>query len=95
VSWHRSVIAALRRLRQEDDEFKDSLNYIARLSLKKKKCLFLNPLKKMDIQVDASHQGLIPVGPWAGVSPSAGVLPSIELIKQNVCCALFRLWILR
>jgi hypothetical protein len=46
VSWHRSVIAALRRLRQEDDEFKDSLNYIARLSLKKKKMLIFKSSKE-------------------------------------------------
>jgi hypothetical protein len=36
VCWHLPVIPALRRLRQEDFEFKGSLCYKMRLCLKKK-----------------------------------------------------------
>jgi hypothetical protein len=35
--WHTLVIPALRRLRQENCEFKSSLGYIARPCLKKPK----------------------------------------------------------
>jgi hypothetical protein len=37
---HTAVISGLRGLRHENQEFKASLNYIVRLCLKKKKCLY-------------------------------------------------------
>jgi hypothetical protein len=37
VCWHTPIIPALRRLRQEDLEFKASLGYIVRPSPKKRK----------------------------------------------------------
>jgi hypothetical protein len=37
--WHRPVIPALRRLRQENQAFNSSLSYVAKLCLQKKKKL--------------------------------------------------------
>jgi hypothetical protein len=37
VWWHMPVISALRRLKQEDQEFEVSLGYIERFYLLKKK----------------------------------------------------------
>jgi hypothetical protein len=42
--WYMPIISAMRRTRQEEHKFEDSLGYIVRLCLKKKKKK--NPNKK-------------------------------------------------
>lgn len=37
LQWYRPVIPVFRKLRQEECEFKDSLGYLERASLKKQK----------------------------------------------------------
>jgi hypothetical protein len=39
AGWHKPVIPAIRKLRQEDPKFKTNLGYILRLCLKRKKIL--------------------------------------------------------
>jgi hypothetical protein len=41
VGWYMTVIPALRRLRQKDWKFEDSVDYIARPCLKKRNLIYL------------------------------------------------------
>jgi hypothetical protein len=52
--WHMTVIPALGRLRQDDHEVKDSLVYIVRPCLKKKKDNSFQ-IQKRDTFPDLSH----------------------------------------